>query len=171
MSLKDAIFLFPQRAQSFLADGERFVRIAVRFALGWHLAYMGVWALTSTYDYSWAGCFRCARWLFGDVLHAIGDSAAMGAVDVCMAWGLLVAGVLLMLGRLVRPAAVFGILYFALMYLLNPPHFGHTGESHFMYIDRNVIEIAMLFCVMKGEKVGRCEGRKATRDQEPETRN
>ena len=103
----------------------------------------------------------------------------MGAVDVCMAWGLLVAGVLLMLGRLVRPAAVFGIVYFALMYLLNPPHFGHTGESHFMYIDRNVIEIAMLFCVMKGEKVGRCEGgkgrrcegRTATRDQEPETRN
>ena len=127
---------------------EGFVRTALRFAVGWHLAYMGVWALTSTYDYSWAGCFRCARWLFGGALRAIGDSAAMGVVDAGIAWGLLIAGVLLMLGRLVRPAAIFGVIYFTLMYLLNPPHFGHTGESHFMYIDRNVIEIAMLFCVM-----------------------
>ena len=130
------------------------VLAAARFALGWHLAYMGVWALTSTYDYSWAGCFRCARWLFGGALRAVGDSAAMGAVDACIAWGLLVAGVLLMLGRLVRPAAAFGVAYFALMYLLNPPHFGHTGESHFMYVDRNVIEIAMLFCVMAAGRRG-----------------
>ncbi len=127
---------------------ERHALTAVRFALGWHLAYMGVWALTSTYDYSWAGSFRCARWLFGDALRAIGDSAAMGAVDAGLAWGLLIAGILLMLGRLVRPAAIFGVAYFALMYLLNPPHFGHTGESHFLFVDRNVIEIAMLFCVM-----------------------
>ena len=120
----------------------------MRFVIGWHLAYMGVWALTSTWDYSWAGCFRCARWVFGDALRAVGNSAAMGAVDGFIAWGLLVAGILLMLGRLVRPAAVFGVAYVALMYVLNPPHFGHTGESHFMFIDRNVIEIMMLFCVM-----------------------
>ena len=127
---------------------EGFAAAALRFAVGWHLAYMGVWALTSTWDYSWAGCFRCARWVFGDALRAVGNSAAMGAVDGFIAWGLLVAGILLMLGRLVRPAAVFGVAYVALMYVLNPPHFGHTGESHFMFIDRNVIEIMMLFCVM-----------------------
>ena len=148
MSLKDCLCILPPRVQGLLTDGKRFVKIAVRFALGWHLAYMGVWALTSTWDYSWAGCFRCAHWLFGDALRAIGDSAAMGAVDACIAWGLLIAGVLLMLGRFVRPAAVFGVAYLALIYVLNPPHFGHTGESHFMYIDRNVIEIVMLFCVM-----------------------
>ena len=121
---------------------------AVRFAVGWHLAYMGVWALTSTCDYSWVGCFRCAHWLFGSAFRAIGNSSAMGAVDACIAWGLLLAGTLLMLGRFVRPAAVFGIAYLTLVYMLNPPHFGHTGESHFMFIDRNVIEVALLFCVM-----------------------
>ena len=57
-----------------------------------------------------------------------------------------------MLGRLVRPAAVFGIVYLALMYVLNPPHFGHTGESHFLYVDRNVVEILMLVCVMAWRK-------------------
>ena len=62
--------------------------------------------------------------------------------------GLLVWG----LGRLVRPAAAFGIFYLALMYILNPPHFGHTGESHFLYIDRNVVEICMLLCVLAWKK-------------------
>ena len=128
-------------------DFERLAEKALRFALGWHLAYLGVWALTSTWDYSWAGCFRCAHWIFGGALRAIGDSAAMGAVDALLAWGLLAAGVLLMLGRLVRPAAAAGIAYLLLMYVLNPPHFGHTGESHFMFVDRNLIEALMLFCV------------------------
>ena len=66
--------------------------------------------------------------------------------------GLLPLRPLAVLGRLVRPAAVFGILYLALMYILNPPHFGHTGESHFLYIDRNVVEICMLVCVMAWKK-------------------
>ena len=133
------------------------VATAVRVALGWHLAYLGVWAVTSTWDYSWAGCFRCAHWLFGGALRAIGHSAAMGVVDFVLAWALLVAGILLMLGRAVRCSALFGILYFALMYVLNPPHFGHTGESHFMYIDRNLVEICMLLCVMAWRR-GATEG-------------
>ena len=137
---------------NFLEKRQNLVATAMRFAIGWHLAYLGVWAVTSTWDYSWAGCFRCAHWLFGDALRAVGHSAAMGVVDACLAWGLLVAGVLLILGRLVRPAAVFGILYLALMYILNPPHFGHTGESHFLYIDRNVVEICMLLCVLAWKK-------------------
>ena len=66
-------------------DFERLAEKTMRFALGWHLAYLGVWALTSTWDYSWAGCFRCAHWIFGGALRAIGDSAAMGAVDALLA--------------------------------------------------------------------------------------
>ena len=163
MNVKDGVSFLPRWAQRIQVFLERHAIAAVRFALGWHLAYMGVWALTSTYDYSWAGCFRCAHWLFGNTLRAIGDSAAMGLVDAFIAWGLLIAGILLMLGRFVRPAAVFGICYLVLMYLLNPPHFGHTGESHFMYIDRNVIEIVMLICVMTV--------RMWEDDPKPETRN
>ena len=122
---------------------------AMRFAIGWHLAYMGVWALTSSWDFSWVGRFRCARWILGGILRPIGESCAAGcAADAILAWGLLAAGILLMLGRLVRPAAAFGIFYLALMYILNPPHFGHTGESHYLYIDRNIVEICMLLCVM-----------------------
>ena len=132
---------------------ERPVLTAVRMAIGWHLAYLGVWALTTVPSFSWAGRFRCAHWIFGDFFRAVSESAAMGTIDVVFAWGLLLAGVLLMFGCLVKAAGVFGIVYLALMYVLNPPHFGHTGESHFLYIDRNVIEVVLIWFVMS---VGRC---------------
>lgn len=130
------------------SDGMRACAVlAVRLALGWKLAYLGVWALTSAWPFSWFGRFRCARWIGGGLFRALADSAAMGAVDAVFAWGLLLSGALLMAGRLVKPAALFGIFYLSLMYVLNPPHFGHTGESHFLFVDRNLVEAAMLFFV------------------------
>lgn len=132
----------------FLEKRSTTVTTVVRMVLGWHLAYLGVWALTSTWTFSWAGRFRCAHWIFADVFNAIGNSAAMGVLDHILAWGLLLAGILLMLGRFVKGAAVYGMVYLALMYALNPPHFGHTGESHFLYVDRNVVEVCLLFWVM-----------------------
>ena len=152
----------------FLEKRQELVATAVRVALGWHLAYLGVWALTSEWAYSWAGCFRCAHWIFGDLFRALGNSAAMGCVDFALAWGLLAAGILLMLGRATRWAAAFGIFYLALMYVLNPPHFGHTGESHFLYVDRNVVEIFMLVCVMawRAKKEGDGEGEREKENEE-----
>ena len=145
----------------FLERRRPLVVLALRLALGWHLAYLGVWALTSSWSYSWAGPFRCAHWIGGALFRAIGQSAAMGAVDAVLAWGLLVAGVLLVFGRAVAAAGAFGILYYALMYLLNPPHFGHTGDSHFLFIDRNVVEVFLLGFVMavrgRGPKGGEAQ--------------
>lgn len=143
---------------NFLEKRQNLAATAMRFVLGWHLAYLGVWALTSEWAYSWAGCFRCAHWLFGGFFRAVGNSAAMGCVDFVLAWGLLAAGILLMLGRATRWAAAFGIFYLALMYMLNPPHFGHTGESHFLYVDRNVVEVAMLACVIAWQPKKKEEG-------------
>lgn len=121
---------------------------AVRVVLGWHLAYLGVWALTSEWTFSWYGRFHGAHWILGNLFRAVADSSAMPILDGIFAWGLLLAGLLLMLGRLVKSAATFGIVYLVLMYVVNPPHFGHTGESHFLYVDRNMIEVLMLFVVM-----------------------
>ena len=132
----------------FLEKKACLIMAAMRIAVGWHLAYNGVWALTSEWTHSWGGVFRCAHWLFGGVFRTIGGSSAMGVVDVALAWTLLIVGFLLMFGRLARVAAVVGILYLAMIYIVNPPHFGHTGESHFLYVDRNVIEIFMLLCVI-----------------------
>lgn len=132
----------------FLESRRDDVVALLRVALGWHLAYLGVWALTSTWEFSWVGRFRCAHWILSDLFRALGRWSGFGAIDFILAWGLLLAGVLLMLGRAVRGAGAFGIVYLVLMYMLNPPHFGHTGESHFLYVDRNLIEVCMLAVVM-----------------------
>ena len=121
---------------------------AMRMVIGWQLAYQGVWALTSPWDYSWSGCFKCAHWIFGGALRALGNSAAMHDVDVCLPWALIATGVLLIMGRAVRVAGALGIIYLALMYILNPPHLGNMGGSHFMLVDRNFLEILMLFCIV-----------------------
>lgn len=126
---------------------------AVRMVLGWHLAYLGVWALTTPGGFSWFGRFQCARWIGGAFFRQLADSAAMGLVDALFPWLLLFAGALLLLGRFVKSAAAFGILYLLLAYVLNPPHFGHTGESHFLFVDRNLVEVAMLFFVMTWKEV------------------
>ena len=132
----------------FLEQRRDTVVALMRVVLGWHLAYLGVWALTSTWEFSWVGRFRCAHWIFSDLFRALGAWNGFGLVDLVLAWGLLLAGVLLMLGRAVRAAGTFGVVYLVLMYVLNPPHFGHTGESHFLYVDRNLVEVCMLFFVM-----------------------
>ena len=51
MNVKDGVSFLPRWAQRIQVFLERHAIAAVRFALGWHLDYMGVWALTSTYDY------------------------------------------------------------------------------------------------------------------------
>ena len=134
---------------------ERPVLTAIRVAVGWHLAYLGVWALTTVPSFSWAGRFRCAHWILGDLFRIVSESSAMGAIDLVFAWGLLLAGILLMFGRAKRIAGAFGIAYLALMYVLNPPHFGHTGESHFMYIDRNLIEVVLIWFVLTAGRSGK----------------
>ena len=131
-----------------------YVLPAVRVVLGWHLAYLGVWALTSEWTFSWYGRLHGAHWILGGFFRALADSPLLPAVDAVFAWGLLLAGLLLMVGRLVAPAAFFGVFYLAFMYVVNPPHFGHTGESHYLYVDRNVVEVLMLSVVMFARRKG-----------------
>ena len=130
------------------------VTTALRMVVGWHLLYLGYWAITTTGGFSYAGPFHCARWLFGDLLRKVSYTPAMCVIDVALPVLLIVAGLLLVIGWKRRVAAAIGIFYFVLCYLLNPPHFGHTGESHFMYVSRDVIEIAMLLLVSTLPGVG-----------------
>ena len=116
---------------------------ALRMALGWHLLYLASWAFTTPGGFSYVGRFRCAHWLFGDLFRAVAASPAMGVVDVVIFVALAVAGLALVLGWKTRWFVAVGICHAALVYLLDPPHFGHTGDSHFLYLDRHVIEIAL----------------------------
>ena len=131
---------------------------AMRIVLGWHLLYLGYWALTTPGGFSYAGRFRCAHWVFGGFFRSVAASAAMPAVDVVVTALAVVAGLMLVLGWRVRWAAALGTVYFVLCYLLNPPHFGHTGDSHFLFVNRDAIEVLMLLAAAAVPGVGVLEG-------------
>jgi len=124
--------------------------VAIRVVIGWHLAYTGLWALLTSGGFSWAGPLHCAHWLFGGAFRAVAVSPAMSVIDFALAVGLVAAGLLLMFGRALIAAVAFGIAVFLLQYVINPPHFGHTGVSHVMFLDRNLVEVAMLLFVAAG---------------------
>lgn len=128
--------------------------IAIRIVIGWHLAFTGIWALLTPGGYSWAGPLHCAHWILGGALRSLAVSGLMPAMDIAIAALLVIAGVMLMFGWRITWAAIIGGLFLGLQYLINPPHFGHTGTSHVMFIDRNVVELAMLaFVAIASRKV------------------
>ena len=137
---------------------EPLVLTAFRMILGWHLMYLGFWSSSTVGGFSYAGRFRCAHWIFADFFRSLAASSAMPTVDLVLSVGLTLAGLLLIVGWKVGFASAFGILYLAVMYIVNPPHFGHTGESHFLFVDRDVVEILMLALVAVRPGVGLMEG-------------
>ena len=140
------------------AKAEPYVLTAVRLVLGWHFLYLGFWDASTAGGFSFVGRFRCAHWIFGDFFRSLAASPAMPTVDLVLSAGLVLAGLLLIVGWKMRFAAAVGAAYLALMYVVNPPHFGHTGESHFLFVDRDLIEIVMLALVAVRPGVTLMEG-------------
>ena len=125
----------------------------LRWLIGWHFLYEGLWKLFQAKGWSCfsyldgaqgplAGLFKwiCSQgWLV-----AIGDWAVM--------LGLVAIGLSLITGVLSRLAAVFGILLMAMFYAAQPPEPFATAMSgadgRFFFFERNVIEIAALALVI-----------------------
>ena len=147
---------FPKAIDSAVA--ETWALTLMRMALGWHLLYLGFWSVTTAGGFSCVGRFRCAHWILADFFHGVAASAAMPVVDGLITAGLLAAGLLLIVGWKTWVASVFGIVYLTVMYVVNPPHFGHTGESHFLFVNRDLIEVVMLALVAARPGVGLVEG-------------
>lgn len=71
-------------------------------------------------------------------------------VDRGISWGLAVTGLFLMLGLLTPLAAIVGACQLALFYMASPPWPGLPAAStggHFLYIDRNFIELVAVAVV------------------------
>ena len=145
------------------AIAETWALTLLRLALGRHLLYLGIWGATTVGGFSYVGRFRCAHWIGADLFHGLAASSAMPFVDGAITVGLIAAGLLLVLGWKTWLAAAFGIVYLVVMYVVNPPHFGHTGESHFLFVNRDLIEVVMLALSAACPGLGLVEGLKAWR--------
>lgn len=114
----------------------------LRVLAGWHLMYEGIVKIS---DPRWtsAGYLLQSpvfRWMAS-------DPTVLAVVDFLNEWGLLVAGLALLLGVLTRYAAAGGALLLLMYYIAMPP-FGAWmnpyAEGNYFIVDKNLIELFLL---------------------------
>lgn len=117
----------------------------LRWLIGWHFLYEGVWKLFQAKGWSCLSYLDGAQgplaglftWMAGQKwLVAFGDQAVM--------WGLVLIGLALITGVFARAAAVFGMLLMAMFYCAQPPEpFAAAvsgADGRFLLLERNALE-------------------------------
>ncbi len=128
----------------------------LRLAVGWHFLYEGVWKLSQT-NWTAAGYLRSSEWFAGPLFKAIAaNPTAMHMCDLLNEWGLVLIGLGLIAGVLVRAASVAGILILAFYYVCQPPWLAATGDAHYLFLDLRLVEalVLALFVCTPGLGVG-----------------
>jgi uncharacterized membrane protein YphA (DoxX/SURF4 family) len=123
----------------------------LRIIIGWHLLYEG-WAKLTSPGWSSAGYLRFSTGPFAEFYHWIGGNESLVRIsDQLNILGLIGIGLALMLGVLIRPAALAGVGLLALYYFAYPPLFGPvsgTSEGENLIVNKNVIELFALAAVV-----------------------
>ena len=123
--------------------------VVLRFVTGWHLFYQGLGKLRET-EWSSRGFLANASGWFGDWFKQIADWPAMlSLADFLVVWGLLLAGLFLMLGLLSRTSAAVGLALVFLFFIAAPPlpvmGFTVPGPDGFeLYVNKTLIEALSL---------------------------
>lgn len=125
--------------------------LVLRFMIGWHLLYEGIFKLYSD-GWSAFGYLSEARWIFSGVADwIISNPGVLQSVDFLNTWGLVAIGLGLVLGLFTRTAAIAGFVLLMLYYLFNPPLIGiipaGPQEGNYMVINKTLIEAFMLLLI------------------------
>ena len=124
----------------------------LRIVIGWHFLYEG-WTKLAFPGWTSAGYLKSSTgplapffgWLAGDGIRT-------AIIDQMNIWALILIGLGLMLGLLVRPAALGGIALLSLYYLAYPPFFGMNpggaSEGAYLIVNKNLVELCALLVVI-----------------------
>jgi len=125
--------------------------VVLRFLIGWHLLYEGIYKL---FNPSWSSIAFLAnsKWIFAGIADWItSNEGVLNAVDLLNTWGLIAIGLGLILGLFTRPAAIAGTVLLGLYYLFNPPFIGMgtsiSLEGNYLIVNKNLIEAVMLLLI------------------------
>lgn len=120
----------------------------LRILIGWHFLYEGISKLISP---GWTAKYYLmgSRWIFADFFHWMASSPGiMKAVDFLNVWGLILIGLSLFIGLLVRWSGIAGSVLLLFYFVAYPPISGYTfgmvTEGNYQWVDKNLIELFML---------------------------
>lgn len=123
----------------------------LRIVIGWHFLYEG-WAKLLHPGWTAAGYLKGSTGPFSGLFHWLGAQPGLvRVVDPVNLWALMLIGLALMLGVVVRPAAMAGMALLALYYAAYPPLFAPMtsgfSEGNYLIVNKNAVELVALAVV------------------------
>ena len=120
----------------------------LRILVGWHFLYEGIVKLI-TPGWSAKIYLMNSNWIFSDLFHQMAASPGlMKVIDFLNIWGLILIGLSLFTGLLVRWASVAGSVLLLFYFVAYPPIPGHTlgtvTEGSYLWVNRTLIELFVL---------------------------
>jgi thiosulfate dehydrogenase (quinone) large subunit len=126
--------------------------VLLRIVVGWHFFYEG---MVKVLNPAWtakaylldSGGF--AKPFFEWIAH---NPSLLAINDTLNAWVLTLVGFFLILGFVVRPAAIAGMFLLALYYLSHPPFPGieyiFPSDGSYFIINKTIVELVALFVLL-----------------------
>ena len=123
---------------------QRYVLVALRMLIGWHILYEGFSKLLIP-NWSSIGFLNESKWLLsGFSKWIVSNPGVLNAVDFLNTWGLIAIGLGLILGLFTRAAAISGSILLLVYYLNNPPLIGLEysvpTEGSYLIVSKTLIE-------------------------------
>jgi thiosulfate dehydrogenase (quinone) large subunit len=130
---------------------QKFVLVALRILIGWHLLYEGIAKLLIP-NWSSAGFLSESKWILkgfsGWIVH---HASVLSVVDFLNTWGLIAIGLGLILGLFTRAAAICGSVLLFIYYFNNPPLIGLEyilpSEGSYLIVSKTLIEAVTLIAI------------------------
>jgi uncharacterized membrane protein YphA (DoxX/SURF4 family) len=121
---------------------------SLRVMVGWHFLYEGIVKLM-TPGWSAKMYLMGSKWIFSDIFHQMAASAGiMKVVDFLNIWGLILIGLSLFAGLLVRLSSIAGAILLLFYFVAYPPipgyTFGAVTEGSYLWVNKTLIEFFIL---------------------------
>jgi uncharacterized membrane protein YphA (DoxX/SURF4 family) len=123
----------------------------LRVAIGWHFLYEGIIKLFIP-DWSAEPYLRGSYGFLSGFFHWLASSPDLiNVVNFLNIWGMILIGIGLFAGVLIRISSIAGILLLLLYYFAYPPFgssvFPVSSEGHYWIINRNLIEALIMIII------------------------
>ena len=126
--------------------------VILRMLVGWHFLYEGLAKITNPYWTSAGYLQESKGWFSEHFLSLAANPSALTVADYLNQWGLLLIGLALLLGLLVRPAALAGAVMLLLYYLAAPAfpglEYSIPAEGSYLIVNKILVELAALLVIV-----------------------